>query len=58
MALTTMKAVVYKGLKQVVVEDRPVPKIQDGKDVICKVRDAGLCGRYCSVWLLSNARYL
>ena len=39
-----MKAVVFKGKKQVVVEDRPIPTIQGPKDVICKVRDAGLCG--------------
>lgn len=39
-----MKAVVFKGKKQVVIEDRPVPKIQDPKDVICKVKEAGLCG--------------
>jgi len=43
MSSSTMKAVVFKGVKEVVVEDRPLPK-NDSKSVICKVRDAGLCG--------------
>ncbi len=32
-----MKAVVFKGPGKVVVEDRPIPKIQDPGDVIVKV---------------------
>ncbi len=32
----TMKAVVYKGKGQVVLEDRPVPVIQDPRDAIVK----------------------
>jgi threonine dehydrogenase-like Zn-dependent dehydrogenase len=32
-----MKAVVFKGPGKVVVEDRPIPKIQDAGDVIVKV---------------------
>ncbi|KIW25150.1 uncharacterized protein PV07_10814 [Cladophialophora immunda] len=40
----TMKAVVFKGKLQVEVEDRPIPKIQDPKDIIVKVRYTALCG--------------
>lgn len=43
MSSGTMKAVVFKNIKEVVIEDRPLPK-NDPKSVICKVRDAGLCG--------------
>lgn len=32
-----MKAVVFKGPGKVVIEDRPIPKIQDAGDVIVKV---------------------
>lgn len=41
---STMKAVVFHGTKKVLIEDRPKPRIQDPKDVICKVEYAGLCG--------------
>lgn len=37
MAKDTMKAVVFKGPGKVVIEDRPVPKIQDQTDIIVKV---------------------
>ncbi|EXJ73151.1 uncharacterized protein A1O5_04301 [Cladophialophora psammophila CBS 110553] len=40
----SMKAVVFKGKLQIVVEDRPIPKIQDPKDIIVKVRYTALCG--------------
>jgi threonine dehydrogenase-like Zn-dependent dehydrogenase len=40
-----MRAVVLKGVKSVVVEDRPVPTIHDPRDVIVKVRYTALCGR-------------
>ena len=33
----TMKAVVYKGKGQVVLEDRPIPVIQDPRDAIVRV---------------------
>jgi hypothetical protein len=46
MAKETMKAVIFKGPHEVVIEDRPVPKIQDGKDIIVKVEYSALCGRY------------
>jgi hypothetical protein len=37
MGKDTMKAVVFKGPGKVVIEDRPVPKIQDPTDIIVKV---------------------
>lgn len=40
-----MKAVVFKGVKDVAVEDRPKPTIRDPRDVIVKVRYTALCGR-------------
>jgi threonine dehydrogenase-like Zn-dependent dehydrogenase len=40
MGKDTMKAVVFKGPHKVVIEDRPVPKIQDPTDVIVKVDKA------------------
>jgi threonine dehydrogenase-like Zn-dependent dehydrogenase len=45
MAQKTMRAVVLKGVREVVVEERPVPTIQDPKDIILKVRYTALCGR-------------
>lgn len=41
----TMRAVVLKGVKNVAVEERPIPTIQDPKDIIVKVRYTALCGR-------------
>lgn len=40
-----MKAVVFKGTKTVSVEERPVPQIQDPKDILVKVKYTALCGR-------------
>ncbi|PGH11586.1 hypothetical protein AJ80_07056 [Polytolypa hystricis UAMH7299] len=40
----TMQAVVFKGPYKIVVEQRPVPKIQDSKDIIVKVAQTALCG--------------
>ncbi|KAH6849803.1 dehydrogenase-like protein [Chaetomium sp. MPI-CAGE-AT-0009] len=40
----TMKAVVFHGPKHVAVEERPVPKLQDPKDIIVKVQSTALCG--------------
>lgn len=40
----TMRAIVFKGVKEVALESRPVPKIQDPRDVIVKVRYTALCG--------------
>ncbi|KAM5352844.1 hypothetical protein ACJ41O_005566 [Fusarium nematophilum] len=39
-----MRAVVLKGIKDVAIEDRPPPTIQDPRDVIVKVRYTALCG--------------
>ena len=41
----TMRAVVFKGPHKVVLEDRPVPKIQNPTDIIVKVMYSALCGR-------------
>jgi threonine dehydrogenase-like Zn-dependent dehydrogenase len=41
-----MKAVVFKGPLKVEIEDRPIPKVQDPKDVILKVEYSALCGRF------------
>lgn len=46
-----MKAVVFKGPKKVVLEDRPIPKIQDPTDIIVKVEYTALCGSYVSPFL-------
>ncbi|CAH0028728.1 unnamed protein product [Clonostachys rhizophaga] len=43
-AQSMMKAVVFKSVGKVVVEDRPRPRIEDPRDVILKVTAAGLCG--------------
>lgn len=44
-----MQAVVFKGKLQVAIEQRPLPKIQDPKDIIIKVKYAALCGRFATV---------
>ncbi|EKG17278.1 Alcohol dehydrogenase superfamily zinc-containing [Macrophomina phaseolina MS6] len=44
MSKSTMRAVVFKGPGKVVLEDRPVPKIQDPTDIIVKVEYTALCG--------------
>ncbi|KAJ0108573.1 hypothetical protein J7T55_015007 [Diaporthe amygdali] len=44
MAQKTMKAVVFDGPHKVSVQDRPVPKLQHGGDIIVKVQAAALCG--------------
>lgn len=41
-----MRAVVFKGVKQVALEDRPKPVIQHPTDIIAKVKYTALCGRY------------
>ncbi|KAL2124398.1 hypothetical protein VTJ04DRAFT_763 [Mycothermus thermophilus] len=46
----TMKAVVFHGPKKAVVEDRPVPKIQDPTDIIVKVQSTALCGSELHVY--------
>ncbi|MBE3048780.1 alcohol dehydrogenase catalytic domain-containing protein [Candidatus Bathyarchaeota archaeon] len=44
MSKQTMRAVVFKQVGKVVVEDRPMPVIEDPRDAIVKVTAAGLCG--------------
>ncbi|KAF2634843.1 GroES-like protein [Massarina eburnea CBS 473.64] len=44
MTKDTMKAVVFKGPHKVVIEERPIPKIQDPTDIIVKVDKTALCG--------------
>lgn len=39
-----MRAVVFKGVGVVAVEDRDIPAIQDPRDAIVQVTAAGLCG--------------
>ncbi len=43
--MATMRAVVFKDVKDVALEDRPVPTIQDPRDAIVKVKYTALCGR-------------
>ena len=46
LAPQTMKAVIFKGPHRVAVEERPIPTIQDPRDIIVKVIYTALCGRY------------
>lgn len=46
MSSNTMRAVVFKGVKSVAVEDRPLPTILDPHDIIVKVKYTALCGRF------------
>jgi len=39
-----MRAVIFQGVGEIGVEDRPIPQIQDDGDVILKVTAAALCG--------------
>lgn len=41
-----MQAVVFKEPFKVVVEQRPIPTVQDPEDIIVKVKYTALCGRY------------
>ena len=45
MAKDTMRSVVFKGTRKVVLENRPIPKVQDQTDIIVKVKYTALCGR-------------
>ncbi|KAK8117643.1 uncharacterized protein PG998_005924 [Apiospora kogelbergensis] len=40
----TMKAVVFDGPHKVSLQERPVPAIQDARDIIVKVQSTALCG--------------
>ncbi|MFA5038323.1 MAG: zinc-dependent alcohol dehydrogenase [Candidatus Omnitrophota bacterium] len=39
-----MKAVVYHGARDVRIDEKPIPKIQDGEDVILEVTTTAICG--------------
>ncbi|MCJ1236433.1 hypothetical protein MMC14_004414 [Varicellaria rhodocarpa] len=41
-----MKAVIFKGPHRVAVEERPIPTIQDPRDIIVKVIYTALCGSH------------
>lgn len=49
-----MKAVIFKGPLEVVIEDRPIPKIKEPEDMIVKVRYTALCGRYGQIAKVSS----
>ncbi|RDW57536.1 alcohol dehydrogenase family protein [Aspergillus mulundensis] len=40
----TMRAVVFKGLHKVAVEERPIPQIQHAEDIIIRATYTALCG--------------
>jgi threonine dehydrogenase-like Zn-dependent dehydrogenase len=40
----TMRAVIFKGVGEMTVEDRPTPRIQQPRDAILKVTSSALCG--------------
>ena len=42
--MDTMKAAVFRGVNNLVVEDREVPKIQKPDDVILEIYGCGICG--------------
>ncbi|KAI0458820.1 GroES-like protein [Xylaria acuta] len=44
MAQGTMRAVVLRGVRDVAIEERPIPTIQDPGDIVIKVRYTALCG--------------
>ncbi|KAI0436786.1 GroES-like protein [Xylaria telfairii] len=44
MAQETMRAVVLRGVRDVAIEERPIPTIQDPTDIIIRVRYTALCG--------------
>lgn len=39
-----MKAIVYKGPGEFVIEDRPVPQIQNGDDILVRILGVCICG--------------
>ena len=42
--METMKALVFKDIGKLVLEERGVPHVQDPDDVLIKVHAAGICG--------------
>ena len=49
-----MKAVVLKGVNDLVVEDVPDPKITQGNQVLVKIDVCGLCGTDVHMWAGTN----
>jgi len=39
-----MKALVYRGLNKIVLEDKPIPEIQEPTDAIVKIKYTTICG--------------
>jgi len=39
-----MKALVYKDVGKLVLEDRPLPHVKDPDDVLLKIKNVGICG--------------
>ena len=39
-----MKALVFKDVGKLVLEERPVPHVKDPDDVVLKVNRVGICG--------------
>lgn len=46
----TMQAVVFKGVRQIAVERRPIPICRNPTDVIVKVHVTALCGSELHVY--------
>ena len=42
--MATMKALVYRGLNKIVLEDKPIPEIQEPTDAIVKIKYTTICG--------------
>ena len=42
--MATMKALVYRGLNKIVLEDKPIPDIQEPTDAIVKIKYTTICG--------------
>ena len=51
-----MKAGIYYDVRNVAVEDRPVPQVGD-TDILVRVRRAGICGSDTGAWLHGGMRY-
>ncbi|MBQ5322268.1 MAG: alcohol dehydrogenase catalytic domain-containing protein, partial [Oscillospiraceae bacterium] len=51
-----MKCGIYKGIKQVAIEERPIPQIGP-KDVLVKVLRAGICGSDTGAYLHGGHSY-
>ncbi len=42
--MDTMKALVFKDVGRLVMEERPIPHVKDPDDVLLKIRAVGICG--------------